>query len=79
MRYVLEGSVRKAGGRVRITGLLIEAATGAHIWAEQFDGPIEDIFGLQDNVTEQVVCAMAPRITNAEIERTENQEARQPR
>ena len=70
VRYVLEGSVRKAGGRVRITGLLIEAETGAHIWAEQLDGPIEDIFGLQDNVTEQVVCAMAPRITNAEIERT---------
>ena len=70
VRYVLEGSVRKAGGRVRITGLLIEAETGAHIWAERLDGPIEDIFGLQDNVTEQVVCAMAPRITNAEIERT---------
>ena len=69
MRYVLEGSVRKAGGQLRITGQLIEAATGAHIWAEKLDGPVEDIFDLQDNVTERVVGAMAPRITGAEIER----------
>jgi TolB-like protein len=69
VRYVLEGSVRKAGGRLRITGQMIEAATGAHIWAEKLDGPIEDIFDLQDSVTERVVGAMAPRITSAEIER----------
>ena len=48
MRYVLEGSVRKAGNRVRITGQLIEAATGAHLWADRFDGSLDDIFELQD-------------------------------
>src|SRR5215203_4520556 len=54
VRYVLEGSVRKAGGRVRITGKLIEAATGAHLWAERYDGSLEDVFDLQDRVTAQV-------------------------
>jgi TolB-like protein len=48
VRYVLEGSVRKAGNRVRITGQLIEAATGAHLWADRFDGSLDDIFELQD-------------------------------
>ena len=51
VRYVLEGSVRKAGGRVRITGQLIDAATGAHLWADQFDGALEDVFELQDEIT----------------------------
>ena len=55
VRYVLEGSVRKAGNRVRITGQLIEAATGAHIWADRFDGELEDVFDLQDQVTTSVV------------------------
>src|SRR5215471_15758505 len=50
VRYVLEGSVRKAGGRVRITGQLIEAETGAHVWADRFDGSLEDVFDLQDKV-----------------------------
>ena len=69
VRYVLEGSVRKAGGRVRITGQLIEAASGAHLWADRFDGPLEDVFDLQDKVMERVVGAIAPRVQQAEIER----------
>jgi TolB-like protein len=69
VRYVLEGSVRKAGGRVRITGQLIEAATGNHLWADKFDGALEDIFDLQDQVTSSVVGAVAPKLDQAEIER----------
>ena len=57
VRYVLEGSVRKAGNRVRITGQLIDAATGAHLWADRFDGALEDVFELQDRVTTSVVGA----------------------
>jgi adenylate cyclase len=71
VRCVLEGSVRKAGGKVRITGQLIEAATGAHLWADRFDGPLDDIFELQDKVTSSVVAAIAPRLEQAEIERSE--------
>ncbi len=70
VRYVLVGSVRRAGGRVRITGQLIEAATGAHIWADRFDGNMEDIFDLQDNVTASVVGAIEPSLRKAEIERS---------
>src|SRR5262249_51371499 len=55
VRYVLEGSVRKAANRVRITGQLIDAASGAHLWADRFDGAIDDIFDLQDQVTASVV------------------------
>jgi TolB-like protein/tetratricopeptide (TPR) repeat protein len=69
VRYVLEGSVRKAGGRVRIAGRLIDVATGAHLWADRFDGSVEDIFDLQDQVTARVVGAIAPRLEKAEIER----------
>ena len=69
VRYVLEGSVRKAGNRVRITGQLIEAATGNHIWADRFDGDLEDVFGLQDKVTSNVVGLIAPRLEQAEFER----------
>jgi TolB-like protein/class 3 adenylate cyclase/Tfp pilus assembly protein PilF len=69
VRYVLEGSVRKAGSRVRITGQLIEAATDRHLWADKFDGPIEDVFGLQDQVTMNVVGLIAPKLEQAEIER----------
>jgi adenylate cyclase len=69
VRYVLEGSVRKAGGRVRITGQLIEAATGAHLWADKIDGALEDVFDLQDEVTLRVVGAIEPSITQAEINR----------
>ena len=71
VRYVLEGSIRKAGGTVRITGQLIEAATGAHLWADRFDGPLDDIFELQDKVTSSVVAAIAPRLEQAEIDRSE--------
>ena len=69
VRYVLEGSVRKAGGRVRITGQLIDAGTGAHLWADRFEGALEDVFNLQDEVTEKVVAAIAPSVEQAEIER----------
>jgi TolB-like protein len=69
VRYLLEGSVRKAADRVRITGQLIDAATGAHLWADRFDGGVEDIFDLQDEVTASVVSALAPKLEQAEIER----------
>jgi len=69
IRYVLEGSVRKAGNRVRINGQLIEAATGAHLWADRFDSQLEDIFDLQDQVTSRVICAIFPQLERAEIER----------
>jgi TolB-like protein/class 3 adenylate cyclase/Tfp pilus assembly protein PilF len=70
VRYVLEGSVRKAGTRVRITGQLIEAGTGRHLWADKFDGALEDVFGLQDQITTSVVGLIAPTLEQAEIERT---------
>ena len=69
VRYVLEGSVRKAPNRVRITGQLVDTATGAHLWAQRFDGGLGDIFALQDHVTESVVGAIAPAVEKAEIER----------
>jgi adenylate cyclase len=68
--YVLEGSVQRAGNRVRITVQLIETAGGAHIWAEKYDGALEDIFDLQDRITEQVAGAIQPSIRLAEVERT---------
>ena len=70
VRYVLEGSVRKAGGKLRITGQLIEATTGAHLWADRFDGPLDDIFELQDKVTSSVASAIAPQLERAEIDRS---------
>jgi TolB-like protein/tetratricopeptide (TPR) repeat protein len=69
VRYVLEGSVRKAANRVRITGQLVDTTTGAHLWADRFDGGLGDIFDLQDKVTESVVGAIAPAVEKAEIER----------
>jgi TolB-like protein/Tfp pilus assembly protein PilF len=69
VRYVLEGSVRKAGNRVRINGQLVDTSTGAHLWAERFDGALEDIFDLQDQMATSVVSAIAPRLEQAEIER----------
>jgi adenylate cyclase len=69
VRYVLEGSVRKAGQRLRVTGQLIDAESGAHIWADRIDGTLEDVFDLQDRITEAVVGAIAPEIRSAEIER----------
>ena len=69
VRYVLEGSVRKAANRVRVTGQLIDAANGTHLWADRFDGAIDDVFDLQDRVTASVVGAIAPKLQQAEIER----------
>ena len=69
VRYVLEGSVRKSGQRVRITGQLIEAGTGAHLWADKFEGQLQDAFELQDKITVSVVGAIAPRLIEAEVER----------
>ena len=70
MRYVLEGGVRKAGNRLRIAGQLIEAETGAHIWADRFDGAVEDVFDLQDQITERVVGVVEPSLQKQEIERS---------
>ena len=70
VRYVLEGSVRRDRRRARITGQLLDAATGVHLWADRFEGELEDIFGLQDRVTASVVGAIAPRLEQAEIART---------
>jgi TolB-like protein len=70
VRYVLEGSVRKSGNRVRITGQLIDAATGNHLWADRFDSQLEEIFDLQDWVTASVVGAISPKLEQAEIERS---------
>jgi adenylate cyclase len=69
VRYVLEGSVRKAGGRVRITGQLIEAASGAHLWADKFEGPFDDVFDLQDRVTSAVAGIVGPKIEQTEIDK----------
>ena len=74
--YVLEGSVRKAANRVRITGQLVDTATGAHLWAERFDGGLGDVFDLQDQVTESVVGAIAPAVEKAEIERAKRKPTR---
>jgi adenylate cyclase len=69
VRYVLEGSVRKAGNRVRITAQLIESETGSHVWAERFDGQLEDVFDLQDRITSGIAAAVAPAFNAAELER----------
>ncbi len=72
VRYVLEGSVRKAGNRVRITGQLIDAATGAHLWADRFDGSLEDVFDLQDKVASSVAGVIEPALQAAETARSAN-------
>jgi adenylate cyclase len=71
VRYLLEGSIRKAGQRVRISGQLLETATGAHLWADRFDGEIAEIFELQDRITRSVVIAVEPSLRLAEIERAQ--------
>jgi adenylate cyclase len=68
VRYVLEGAVRKAGDRVRITAQLLEAETGAHLWADRYDGKLEDVFDLQDQITEKVVGVVEPSLRQSEIE-----------
>jgi TolB-like protein/class 3 adenylate cyclase/Flp pilus assembly protein TadD len=71
VRYVLEGSVRKSGNRVRITAQLIDTAAGTHLWADRFDSQLEDIFDLQDRVTGSVIGAIYPQLERAEIERAQ--------
>lgn len=71
VRYILEGSVRKAANRVRITGQLIDASSGAHLWAERFEGTLDDIFELQDHVATSVVGAIAPELERAETLRAQ--------
>jgi len=72
VRYVLEGSVRRSGNRVRITGQLISSETGSHLWADRFDGLLEDVFDLQDQITASVVRAIEPTLRKAEIERAKS-------
>jgi TolB-like protein len=72
VRYVLEGSVRKSGNRVRVTGQLIDATAGAHLWAERFDRTLEDIFDLHDELATSVVGAIAPQLERAEIQRAKH-------
>jgi len=72
VRYVLEGSVRKGGNRVRITAQLIDAATNNHIWADRYDGDLTDIFELQDEITKKVVAAIEPKLLEAEGIRSQN-------
>ncbi len=72
VRYVLEGSVRKAGDRVRITAQLIDATTGRHVWAERYDRSLDDIFALQDEMTQTIVGAVEPELSAAERERAAN-------
>jgi TolB-like protein/class 3 adenylate cyclase/Tfp pilus assembly protein PilF len=72
VRYVLEGSIRKAGNKIRITAQLIDAKTGTHLWADRYDGSLDDIFELQDQITSNVVGAIAPRLESAEIARTKH-------
>lgn len=71
VRYVLEGSVQRGGERIRITGQLIDAETGNHLWAERYDRKLEDIFAVQDEVTEAIVAAIAPEIGDVERERSQ--------
>ena len=72
VRYVLEGSVRKAGGRVRITAQLIDALSGTHLWADRFDGSLEDVFELQDRVAVSVAGVIEPALQAAETARSAN-------
>ena len=76
VRYVLEGSVRRAGKAIRITGRLVDAISGAHIWADRFDGEMSDIFDLQDQITGKVVAAIEPNLQLAEIERLRRKPAK---
>ena len=69
MRYVLEGSVRKSGNKVRITAQLIDAITGGHQWAERFDRDLSDIFAVQDDVTQQIVGALELKLTAGDKQR----------
>ncbi len=76
VRYVLEGSVRRAGNRLRITAQLVDGGSGAHIWADNFDGALDEVFDFQDRVTENVAMVVEPRIQLAEIERARRERPR---
>src|SRR5207244_2863880 len=78
VRYVLEGSLRKGGTRLRITGQLIEAETGTHVWADKYDGVLEDVFDLQDKITETIVGIIEPSVRRAETERTRRKRPENP-
>jgi TolB-like protein/class 3 adenylate cyclase/cytochrome c-type biogenesis protein CcmH/NrfG len=75
VRYILEGSVRKGGNRVRITAQLIDAATGNHIWADRYDGELADVFALQDEITKAAVAAIEPKLLEAEALRSQSRSA----
>lgn len=70
VRYILEGGIRRAGDRLRVTAQLVDTASGGHVWADRYDGPVEDLFALQDRITESVVGVLEPTIQQAEIDRT---------
>ena len=76
VRYVLEGSVRKSGERVRISAQLIDASTGNHIWADRYDRELDDILSVQDDITESIVTAVAPEFLSAEMQRAQRKEGR---
>ena len=76
VRYVLEGSVRKGGNRVRITAQLIDATTGNHLWADRYDGDLSDVFALQDEITKKVVAAIEPRLLEAEALRAQSRSSK---
>ena len=78
VRYVLEGSVRRAGEQVRINAQLIDATTGGHLWAERYDGSLDDVFKLQDKVTQSIVSALAVNLTVGEQKRQAEQETDSP-
>jgi len=73
VRYILEGSVRTSGGRIRVTGQLVDAATGKHIWAERYDRELRDIFAVQDEITGNVVASIEPHLYEEEGIRAANQ------
>lgn len=78
VRYVLEGSVRRAGDQVRINAQLIDASTGGHLWAQRFDGSLDDVFGLQDRVTRRIVAVLAVRLTEGEERQIARRETKVP-
>ena len=75
---MLEGSVRRAGNRLRITAQLLEAETGAHLWADRYEGRLEDVFDLQDQITEKVVSVVEPRVRQSEIEHSRRKHPEKP-
>jgi hypothetical protein len=77
VRYVLEGSVRKAGNRVRISTQLVDASDGHHVWADRYDRALEDIFSVQDEMTNQITSAIAPGIVAAEVQRAQAKDAKE--